>query len=172
VNEGGLDVRPARPDETGLVLVLLNEAAAWLLERGIQQWVPGQWRPERIAASVVRGETYLMWADRAAVATVSLEWRDELMWPDEPEHAGYVHRLAVAMGEHGKDVGRTLLAWAEHEIAERPRQFARLDCVCDNSALRRYYERAGFGHRGDRTVRGQAGPEFCGSRYEKEVGRR
>lgn len=166
----GLDVRPARLDETPLVLVLLNEAAAWLIGRGIQQWEPGQWRPERIAASIAREETYLMWADRAAVATVSLEWRDELMWPGEPVDAGYVHRLAVATAEHGKGVGRTLLAWTERRIAERPRHFVRLDCVCDNPALRQYYERAGYSHRGDRTVRGRAGAEFCGSRYEKELG--
>ena len=127
----GLDVQPARLDESPLVLVLLNEAAAWLIGRGIQQWEPGQWRPERIAASIAREETYLMWADHAAVATVSLEWRDEVMWPSERVDAGYVHRLAVATAEH--------------------------------------YERAGYSHRGDRTVRGRAGPEFCGSRYEKEL---
>lgn len=170
MTERELDVRPARPEDADLVLVLLNEAAAWLIGRGIEQWHPGQWRPERIAASIARDETYLMWADRAAVATVSLEWRDELMWPNELEDAGYVHRLAVATGQHGKDLGRTLLAWTELRIAERQRRFVRLDCACDNLALRRYYERAGYGHRGDRTVRGRVGPAFCGSRYEKQVG--
>lgn len=167
--EGRMQVRPARPEENGLVLALLNDAAAWLIERGIEQWQPGQWRSERIAASISREETYLMWSDRAAVATVSLEWRDERMWPDAPGDAGYVHRLAVARAEHGKEIGGMLLTWAEWQIANRQRRFVRLDCACDNPALRRYYEHAGYRHRGDRTVRGRGG-EFCGSRYEKEVG--
>jgi protein-tyrosine phosphatase len=162
-------VRPAVVADAAAVLALLNDAAAWLLERGIDQWQPGQWRAESIAGAIARGETYLMYAQGRAIATISLQWSDEQMWPGAPEDAGYVHRLAVARTDHGKDVGRILLTWAEWTIAKRPRRFARLDCACDNPALRRYYEGAGYVHVDDRTVRGRLG-DFCGSRYEKDLG--
>lgn len=161
-------VRPAVMADAEGVLALLNDAAAWLLERGIEQWHPGRWRAESIASAIARGETYLMYAHDRAIATISLQWSDDLMWPGA-EDAGYVYRLAVARTDHGKDVGRILLTWAESTIAKRPRRFARLDCACDNPALRRYYEGAGYRHVDDRTVRGRLGDEFCGSRYEKSV---
>jgi ribosomal protein S18 acetylase RimI-like enzyme len=162
-------VRPAVAADVERVIALLNDAAAWLLERGVEQWHPGQWRTERIAGAIARGETYLMFAQDRAIATASLEWSDELMWPDAAVDAGYVHRLAVARAHHGTDVGRILLTWTEWTIAKRPRRFARLDCACNNPALRAYYERAGYRHVDDRTVRGRLGDEYCGSRYEKTV---
>lgn len=162
-------VRPAVLADAEDVLALLNGAAAWLRERGIEQWHPGQWRADSIAGAIARGETYVMHAQDRAIATISLEWTDELMWPGAAEDAGYVHRLAVARTDHGKDIGRILLTWAEWTIAKRPRRFARLDCACDNAALRRYYERAGYRHVDDRIVRGRRGDEYCGSRYEKKV---
>ena len=164
-----LIARAARSGETDVVLGLLNDAATWLAARGIDQWTPGQWRAERIAASIERGEVYLASSEGTVVATVAIEWRDELMWPGASDEAGYVHRLAVATAAHGKGIGRDLLRWAELRIGEAQRRFARLDCACDNAALRRYYEDADYGHRGDRRVRGRVGPEFCGSRYEKAI---
>jgi len=162
-------VRPAVAADAEAVLALLDDAAAWLLERGIEQWRPGQWRAESIGSAIARGETYLMHEQDRAIATISLQWSDELMWPGAAEDAGYVHRLAVARTHHGKDIGRILLTWAEWTIAKRPRGFSRLDCACDNAALRRYYEGAGYRHVDDRTVRGRHSDEFCGSRYEKSV---
>ena len=160
-------IRPARPDEPDVVLALLNSAAAWLVERGIDGWRPGQFRVERIAVSIARRETHLMLMGEHAVATVTLEWSDARVWPGAPDDAGYVHRLAVAPAEHGKGLGRMLLTWAECQVAMKPRPYVRLDCGCANAALRNYYERAGYQHRGDRTVQGRAGEAFCASLYEK-----
>jgi ribosomal protein S18 acetylase RimI-like enzyme len=160
-------IRPAQPDEAEVVLSVLNSAAAWLVERGIDGWRPGQFRVERIAASIARHEAQLMFTDDRAVATVTLEWSDELMWPGAPDDAGYVHRLAVARAEHGRGLGRMLLSWAESQVALRPRPYVRLDCGCTNPALRHYYERAGYQHRRDRTIQGRGDEVYCASLYEK-----
>lgn len=162
-------MRPAVAADVAGVLALLNDAAAWLLERGVDQWQPGQWSAESIARAIARGETYLMQARGRTLATVSLQWTDALMWPDASGDAGYIHRLAVARDEHGKDIGRILLTWTEWTIAKRGRRLARLDCACDNGQLRRYYEGAGYRHVDDRIVTDRAGREFCGSRYEKDI---
>lgn len=162
-------VRPAVATDVDGVLALLNDAAAWLIERGVDQWQPGQWSAEGIAGAIARGETYLMQARGRTIATVSVQWTDALMWPDATDEAGYIHRLAVARDEHGKDVGRILLTWAEWTIAKQGRLRTRLDCACDNSQLRLYYEGAGYRHVDDRIVRGRAGQDFCGSRYEKDL---
>lgn len=132
------------------MLALLDDAALWLQSRGIDQWHPGQWRRENIAEAIDRGEVFLARLDGAVVGTVSLQWRDELFWPGAPNDAGYVHRLAIHSDWHGRGIGRALLEWAATTTATRGRAYVRLDCACENAALRAYYEKLGFAYRGER----------------------
>lgn len=161
-----MKVRPARPDEINVVLDLLADAAAWLRARGVDQW------PERFDASWVmpaleRGDTWLAVHERQdedeVVATLVVEWEDELCWAGYPADAGYLHRLAVR--RRGTGLGAQLLRWAEEHAAAEGKRFLRLDCVAWNGPLCAYYERAGYEHVGDVTV----GP-YTQARYEKRVG--
>ena len=86
------------------------------------------------------------------MATMTLQWQDELFWPDAPDDAGYVHRLAVASDAHGRGIGRDLLRWAEREALARGKRFLRLDTSAENPSLRRYYEGAGFELKDERMV--------------------
>ncbi|TME91882.1 MAG: GNAT family N-acetyltransferase [Chloroflexi bacterium] len=159
-----LTVEPARTEELDLVLNLLEDASRWLLAKGVEQWHAGQWKREKIAAAMERGEVFLAWEGATVVATISLQWSDELLWPAAAGDAGYVHRLAVASDAHGRGLGRALLDWAGREIARRGRSQLRLDCACDNPGLRRYYEELGFRHRGDRPM-----GRYCASLYERAL---
>ncbi len=161
-----LFVMPASAYETSAVMALLDSAAQWLLDRGIDQWHPGQWGRDRIADAIDRGETFIARLDGHLVGTISFQRADDFMWPDAADDAGYVHRLAMSV--HGQGLGHELLEWAEGQIAEQGRLFARLDCACNNPKLRRYYANAGYRYIGDRTVRAGT-TSFCGSRYEKRV---
>jgi len=161
-------VRRAELSETETILRILNEAAAWLSARGVDQWEVGQWKRAKLDAAIARGETYLAWDGTQAVGTVTLQWIDELFWPDRQADTGYVHRLAVSDATHGRHLGRDLLRWAEATSRDAGKRYLRLDCACDNSSLRAYYESLGFGHRGDRTIVG--GPQtYCGSLFEKDL---
>jgi RimJ/RimL family protein N-acetyltransferase len=133
------------------VLDILDTAAARLVERGIRSW-PAAWRPEWIEPGLTGGHVWLAEVDGVALATLALYWSDPL-WPDDGR-AGYVHQFGAA--RTGTGVGAAMLDWTAAEIRRRDRDRFRLDCAATNPALRAYYERAGFAHRGDVTQDGHA----------------
>lgn len=163
-----LAFRLATLEDTDTVLRILNEAAAWLSDRGIAGWQTGQWRRAKIEAAIERGETYLAYDGETVAATVNLEWSDPEMWPAAPADAGYVHRLAVARHAHGRRLGGEVLAFAERTARERGKRYLRLDCACASAGLRAYYEAAGFTGRGERVVRGVT-DTWCGALFEKAL---
>ena len=59
-----------------------------------------------------------------------------------------------------------MLERAEERVTAAGREYLRLDCRVDNAALRRYYERLGFEHRGDVDQ-----PRFAAALYERTVRR-
>ena len=165
--------RTASRRELDAAAGILDEAAAWLAQRGLPGWERGSFRKpgtserEALLAAHRSGDLYLAKDDDQAVATVSLLWEDRLYWPDAPPDAAYVHRLAVSRCAAGRRLGRFLLRWAKEEARRRGRAYLRLDCVADDAAIRAYYERAGFRHRHDLRVGG-----VDMSLYEKAVSAR
>jgi GNAT superfamily N-acetyltransferase len=163
-----IEFRVARPDRAADVLSVLDEAAAWLQERGIAQW-PAGFEASWVEDAIRRGETWLVAADGAIAATVTLDWSDPV-WLDAGGSAAYVHRMAVR--RHAAGLGSVILAWAADVARRRGCGALRLDCVASNGRLRAYYEAAGFAHRGNVTVGGAPGqrlddgPVTQISRYE------
>lgn len=151
----------AGPSDVETVRDLLGEVSAWLLDRGLRQW-PERFDDEWFVPALEAGHTWLARRDGGLVATITLQWGDELVWGPRPADAGYVHRLAVRRAAAG--VGAELLAWAEQETRAAGRDFLRLDCWSENARLRQYYEANGFEHRGD-TVEW----DWTVSRYEKQL---
>jgi GNAT superfamily N-acetyltransferase len=142
-----MEVRLAGPGDVDPVVSILEEAAAWLRSRGIDQW-PAVFRREFVADHVGRREVYLAWAGAEAAATLSLQAADPEMWGERPPDALYLHGFAVRRRHAG--LGRELLHWAERAAATAGRRYLRLDCMAANPGLRAYYERAGYVHRGTR----------------------
>jgi GNAT superfamily N-acetyltransferase len=143
----------AAPDQVGDVLRVLDEAAGWLLVRGIEQW-PARFESSWVRGSVMRGETWLVEVDGVLSATVTMDWSDAV-WAKVPGNAAYLHRLAVRRRSSG--LGRVILAWAAGVAREHGLDALRLDCVASNERLRAYYEAAGFVFRGDAEVSGAPG---------------
>lgn len=166
-----VQVRRAGVDEAGEVLGVLDEAAAWLAERGIDQW-PARFELSWIEEAIVRGETWLVEVEDRIAGTVTLDWSDPL-WMDVAGVAGYVHRMAVRRWASG--LGAVILGWARDAARISGRDALRLDCVAANHRLRAYYEAAGFVHCGDVSVggapgqRSSEGPVTVVSRYEKPL---
>lgn len=143
---GDVLIRPARPGEEDVVLDLLAAAAAWLRDRGVEQW------PERFPAGSVRvridaGEALLAEEAGQPVATLVVAEEDRELWGADAAPAYYVSRLAVA--RHGVRLGHRVIDWVAAKAAERGVRGVRLATASDNPALRRYYERAGFVHVAD-----------------------
>src|SRR5205085_4420393 len=93
---GQIDIVQAQASELDVVLDILEEAAAWVTSKGIDQWRPGSFigpRYQSIADQVKRGEVYLAKHDGEPIATLTLQWEDKRMWGDVPADAAYVHRI-------------------------------------------------------------------------------
>lgn len=154
-------IRPAKDDGLERVASILEEAARWLLSRGVHQW-PATVGRDRTAAQTGSRDFYLAWACADPVGTFSLQTADVEMWGEQPDDALYMHSLAVRRSHRG--LGRQLLLWAEQEAASRGKRYLRLDCDAANPALRLYYERAGYAYRRD-----VQGAGWTVSLYEKPV---
>lgn len=167
---GELRVTRALLEEAGDVLRLREDLAQWMVERGIEQWRPGELPPERIETSIAEGRVYVGRFHEAVVASVTVVWEDPFVWGESKDPAGYIHMLMVDRAVGGREIGRALLSWAEEHIRRSGRALVRLDCVRSNRPLRAYYERAGY-----RLVGYQDFPEvewvLETALYEKSVGR-
>ena len=155
---------PATPKDLPLVMGIISEAAAWLKEKGIDQWPspPNQHWWRRTAAFIEKGEMHIAYQDGTAIGVLRLNLADAY-WPDDGL-AGYVHGLAIRNQVHGRGVGHALLAWAEVEIRRQKRPFLRLDCAAGNGRLRQYYEDQGFIYR-----RQVSDHDYVAALYELEV---
>jgi GNAT superfamily N-acetyltransferase len=156
-----LEVRPAGPDDLPAVHRLLDEAAAWLLRRGIDQWPSPSPRGPTERALAER----TLWVgtrDGRPVATMRLVRSDPEVWGDDARPALYVHRLAVERAARG--CGVEMLRRAARTAAQEGCAVLRLDCWAGNGRLRRYYADAGFRHVDDVDV-DQGGGWRC-SRFE------
>jgi hypothetical protein len=61
-------VRRATGEDEPVIAALLGEAVEWLGERGVDQW-PSPYPAHIVRASIGRGEMYLAFLDKEAVAT-------------------------------------------------------------------------------------------------------
>jgi len=126
------------------ILGLRDDLARWLIGRGVDQWQPGELPRGAIEDEVTQGFVHVVRRQEELVATVTITWADPLIWPDQTEPAGYIHRLMVNRRWTGREIGLSLLTWAEMHIRQSGRTLARLDCVRSNRRLRDYYEACGY----------------------------
>jgi protein-tyrosine phosphatase len=164
MERGEFTVVEATDSDTSALLSLRDDAARWLLARGIDQWRLGE-----IPYSWDRGDDYLvfvLWHGEDRVGTVTILWDDPVIWGEQPVSAGYVHNLIVARPFAGQGLGVGLLQWAENYVTESGRSLVRLDCGARSRELRHLYESVGY-----RWVRDQQytwlGPDLALSLYEK-----
>jgi len=164
VNDATWTVTRATATDVETVRGTLEEAARRITAKGISQWQPGSFHAAVIAAAIARGEVYLAWQGDEAIGTLALQWADPVIWSDVPDDGSYVHKLAVREAYAGRGIGLWLLRWAEGAVATAGRQYLRLDCMAENTALCVWYRRAGFTDRG--IVHGQG---WSARRFEKAV---
>lgn len=167
---GELQVVLAQPGDAGDVVRLRDDVAAWMVERRIEQWRPGEIPLEWIEACLGHGWVHVVRVDDTLVASVTVVWEDPLVWGPSEDPAGYIHMLMVDRAYAGLQIGQSLLEWTENHIRGSGRALARLDCVRSNRRLRDYYERAGY-----RVVGYNEFPDvewaFESVLYEKHLGR-
>jgi GNAT superfamily N-acetyltransferase len=145
----GIEIRLAEPPDIDTVTGLLSEAAAWTASIGSPNW-PSPFPREIVATGVERRRLYVALVDDEIVAALTLQWSDGFFWGEQPDDAGYVHRLVVCRDRAGTGLGAALIEWAAQQTRSRGRSCLRLDVSADNLPLCSYYERLGFAYRGER----------------------
>src|SRR6266511_3455615 len=150
---GLLPIRVAVGDEAAAVLQLRDELAAWMVQRRIDLWQPGEMPLAWVEQSIAHGWVHTMWKQDHLVGSVTVAWEDPLIWGESETPAGYIHMLMVDRAYAGNGVGRSILGWAEGQISVSGRRLARLDCATSNQRLCRYYEQAGYAPVGRRQFR-------------------
>ena len=156
-------VRRASTSDQDTILAILDEAARWLQSRGVSQW-PAPFPSEVVVNDVACGRAWLATIGADPVGAVTLQDSDPRFWGDAAGSAVYVHRLAVRRSCAG--LGRHILTWIESYARGLGRVCVRLDCVAANTALRGYYERAGYTCVGNVTIGVPSDPQAL---YEKRL---
>lgn len=146
---GPCTVSRARPDEIDTVMQLRDQAAQWLVDQGVVQWNPRELPRSWFEHFVEQRAVWLLCHRDRVVGTVIITDKDTPTWGQQNDRAGYIHSLVIARELKGKALGRDLLGWAERRITDSGGEWARLDCVRTNAALRAYYERGGYRYVGD-----------------------
>jgi len=142
--QGDVAVVQVSPSDAVAILRLRDALASWMVDRGIDQWRPGDMPLLWIEVCAAQGWVFAALRGDILVGSLTLVWADPFIWGDHNELAGYIHMLMVDRAYARLGLGRLLLDWAERRITGAGHRHARLDCVRTNVALREYYENAGY----------------------------
>jgi hypothetical protein len=76
-----LRIRPATEADPATLVRLRDDAARWMLARGITgQWRPGEPAEDHFRRAMVQGEVWLAEAGGRVVGAWELRWQDEDAW--------------------------------------------------------------------------------------------
>ncbi|WP_326599353.1 GNAT family N-acetyltransferase [Streptomyces sp. NBC_01803] len=167
-----LSFRRADERDVAELVRLRDTAARWQLERGIDQWRPGELGADHFRARLREGEVWIatLGPDGPVAGAWELWWEDPGAWGEQPPDAGYIHRLMIDRRAAPPGVGRRMLAEAEHRIAATGRAVARLDCLSTNPRLRQYYQDAGYAVVGEQPGKnGDGGKRYAVTLLEKRL---
>jgi hypothetical protein len=150
------ELRLAAPGDLDEIYELIDEAAAWLRDKGTDQW-ERPWpsreaRHRRVLSGLENGETWIVWDGSDPVATITTAtqpnpkvWSNLSPECDLSERAVYVHRLIAARRSAGSELGSELIDWAGlHGHCLYGAQWIRVDVWSSNLALHDYYLARGF----------------------------
>ncbi|SDI98237.1 Acetyltransferase (GNAT) family protein [Actinokineospora alba] len=143
-------IRTGGPADADTMLAFLDEAVAWMVERGqSDQWGSEPWsaQPKRVARVRAMAESGLLWiaeVDGAPAGALVLGDPPEEIPPvDEPEV--YIRFLITSRRLAGRGIGSDLLDFARAHTRALGIGLLRVDCWAGGGGrLVEYYVRNGF----------------------------
>lgn len=149
----------ARPTDIDTIMRWRHQRVAWLHQRGEEQWSIPLPR-SAVAATVLAGQTWLMWDGEEPIATITLTaytdldelWKPdrdpETLWrpSDDPADALYAAKMIVPQPRAGDGLGSEMLDWAGGRAFDAGLTWLRLDAWTTNTRLHAYYQAQGFRH--------------------------
>ena len=134
----------AGPDGAADALSILREVSQWLIDGGRPLWRVESFDLNTFRRAALEGELALGYEGRTAVASMLVQTRDALHWPNDPlGEALYVHKIAVRRSAAGRNWSRRLLAWAQTKARVARHAISAFD-TADRQELLSLYRRCGF----------------------------
>ncbi len=135
-----------------IIIGFIDEAAAWLADKGTDQWAkpwPDERRRDaRVSRGIRNKYTWMVEDDGRPIATVTCRPSgNPYLWTDaeSAEPAVYVSRLVVCRDYGGQAIGNELFDWAGLWAARQyGARWIRIDVWTTNTMLHEYYEKRGF----------------------------
>jgi ribosomal protein S18 acetylase RimI-like enzyme len=137
-------VREATDDDLSVLVAIRNEAVAYKLAREDSAWGRSTWTAEWARRAVEQGGLHVIEHNGLPAGMLTLSWQDEEYWGPRDPDAGYVHRLSIRDGFHGRGLGVYAINWCADLVRANGQQRLRLDCEVKNAKLCAYYESIGF----------------------------
>ncbi len=137
--------RRLKADEFESAYAILAEVTAWLLSKGVRQWLQTFPR-EMYAERHTRGENYGLFVHGELAAVVSLLDERPDYWDAELPEGGirWLATLAAARKFSGQKLGELAMSEAEHFLAQEGVDDVYLDCVYGNGRLPQFYASLGY----------------------------
>lgn len=157
-----LRIREGSVADQPQVLLLFDEAVAWLSERGlVGQWgeQPFSERPDLralVQRTLSENEVRIAEHEGAVVAVLAVGASPPYV-PSSPVPELYVSLLLSSRRLAGNAIGSQLLELAIEIARERGAKMVRVDCWADSPQLINYYEQQGFEREGGFDLRGWRG---------------
>jgi GNAT superfamily N-acetyltransferase len=162
-----MEVLPAGLNDIANYTTLGRVAQAWLLSRGLGQYVPAA-HDEYAAAIQSQVESGTLFAAKdgdEAIGFFDLGASPSPWWPADGRPALYLAGMIVARPARGRGLGSFIIEWCITEGSRRGCQCVRLDCHADNIWLSRYYEAHGF----ELCGQVEQHPGYFGCLYERRI---
>ena len=145
---------------------ILQEAARWMISKGLENWNPLNLTTEKIRENNSIDELFICYKNGKAAGCLKLQDTDEMFWPDAVYgEALYVHKLAVKRKYSGMGISKYMLDWAKEQARFRGRKYLRLDCIANREKLCNLYRDYGFERVDEKQVLGN----WISARFELRV---
>ncbi len=153
-------------DDLVPIVALLEDAAAWLWDRGVHQWLPGSMRAERPTLEEWTRSGYLVVARSGAdlAGGCALVPYPTPEWEGRGGASRYVQKLVVSRPYAGQGIAHQVLAWCEDRAREEGAPRLRLECWDGNTKLRSLYRECAF-----RELEAVAKEDYLVRLFEREL---
>lgn len=140
------------------IMEIVADAQRLLRGLGIDQWQDGYPTREVILSDILRSEMYLITKGETIIAMAVISFAGEPTydaiegaWLNDMSYA-VVHRIAVRQSSHGKNLGRSILAFAEALCGRELIENIRIDTHIDNKTMQHLLLSSGYVHCGTITL--------------------
>ena len=137
-------VRRVGEEFSAEALVILQEAATWAMDRGLDVWTIAELRAWDFVVAARAQQLVMGFSGVRPTAAMLIQTSDPIYWPEAaPNSSLFLHKIAVRREFAGQQWLRRLIEFAVADARDRGMGWIRLDTLFQ-SRLQGLYEALGF----------------------------